>query len=117
MAFLRLTMLQPRPGSEAEAQLLLEELDSSLGQAEGLLFSLVMSQKSETLGRLSLWQTKDDANRVATSDHIMSLRSRLHYISLSTDETMLEVMPGHLPEAVNALLGDMKMPAGLASVA
>ena len=117
MAFLRLTMIQPRPGSETEANDLLQELDTSLGQESGLLFSLIVNPRSERIGRLSLWRTKDDANRVATTDHIMSVRSRLHYISLSTDETMLEVQSGHFSEAVNSLLGDFKMPASLATVA
>ena len=68
MAYLRLTMLQPRPGSESEARELLEELDSSLIGADGLVFSLVMSQESSKLGRVSLWHSKDAANREASRD-------------------------------------------------
>ena len=117
MAYLRLTMLQPRPGSETEARELLEELDTSLVGADGLVFSLVMSQESDKLGRVSLWHSKDDANREAVSDHVMSLRSRLRFLSLSTDETLLEVKSGHLPEGFGAVFNAPEMPASFPAVA
>jgi hypothetical protein len=108
VAYLRLTMLQPRPGSEVEARELLEELDTSLVGADGLVFSLVMSQERK-LGRVALWHSKDDANREATSDHVMSIRSRLRFLSLSTDETLLEVKSGHLPEGFGAIFNAPEM--------
>ena len=98
MPVVRKTLLQPRPGSEAEVGDMLVELDEKLGHAQGLLFSLVIAEPR--LGRISVWTSKDEANREAVSDSTLSLRSRLRYFSLSAEESLLEVesAPTSLPE-------------------
>ena len=103
MAYLRLTLLQPRPGSESEVLHLLEELDSNLAGASGLLFSVVMGEEAKRLGRVSLWRSKEDANREAVSDRTLSLRSRLRFLSLETTEEMLDVQSARVSEAVSSL--------------
>ena len=111
MAYVRLTLLEPRPGAEDELRRLLLELDASLAEAPGLLLSLVVSQASGRLGRISLWLSKEEANREATSQRILALRSRLLFLALDTDETLLDVDSGYLPEGFSALFAIAKQPA------
>jgi hypothetical protein len=111
MPYLRLTLLRPRPSAEADLQHLLEDLDRSLADAPGLLFSFVLSEAGGRFGRVSLWLSKEDANREATSPHILSLRSHLRYLSVEHEETLLQVESGYLPSGFNALIDAGKQPA------
>lgn len=108
MAYLRLTLLRPRTGSRDEVQGLMEDLDEELSGSDGLLLSFV-TQEGERLGRVSLWHSKDDANREATRERVLSLRSRIRYLSLETQEVLMEVQSGHVPRELTALLaGDLE---------
>jgi hypothetical protein len=108
MACLRLTLLRPRPGATEETQRLLEELDGALRGSEGLVLSFVTQVESDRLGRVALWHSKDYANREATREHILSLRSRLRHLSLDTQEVLMEVKSGHVPQELTSLLaGDL----------
>jgi hypothetical protein len=97
MTYVRLTLLKPRPGSEREVRRLLLELDDNLSQAPGQLFSVLLAEGDDQLGRISVWQSKEDANREALSQKTLSLRSRLRYHSLETEERLLE---GHWASAM-----------------
>jgi hypothetical protein len=111
MAFLRITMLEPKAGREDEVYQLMEELDRSLSGAEGMLFSLVLKSEPRRVGRISLWLTKDGANREATSSHILSLRARLRYLSETTEERLLDVKSGYVPAGFSSLQDAAKLPA------
>jgi hypothetical protein len=64
--------------------------------------------ESDRLGRVALWHSKDYANREATREHILSLRSRLRHLSLDTQEVLMEVKSGHVPQELTSLLaGDL----------
>ena len=104
MACLRLTLLRPRPGAIAETQRLLEDLDQALSAADGLLLSFVTQVETDRLGRVALWHTKEDANRAATREHTLSLRSRLRHLALDTQEVLMDVKSGHVPPELTALL-------------
>lgn len=111
MAILRLTILEPRPGYEAEVERLLDELDVTLSGAPEMVFSLVFRQDQRQLGRMSLWLSKDGANREAANSHVLSLRSRLRYLSVHTEERLLEVKSGFMPEGFASLQDAAKLPA------
>lgn len=111
MAFLRLTMLEPRPGCEDQVQRLVEELDSALAGAPEMVFSLVLRQEPRRVGRISLWLSKEGANREAVNSHILSLRSRARYLSVETEERLLEVSSGQMPAGFTSLQGVAKLPA------
>ena len=111
MSFLRVTLLEPRPGSEDQVQHLIEELDVALSGAEGMLFSLVLRQEPRRVGRVSFWLTKDGANREAANHHVLSLRARLRFLSVNTEERLLEVKSGHMPEGFASLQDAAKLPA------
>ena len=59
--------------------------------------------KTDRLGRVAFWHSKEDANREATREHILSLRSRLRYLSLETQEVLIEVKSGHVPQELTSL--------------
>ncbi len=104
---MRLTLLRPRDGRREEVQRLVEDLDGELAGSDGLLLSFV-TQEGDRVGRMSLWQSKDDANREATRERILSLRSRIRYLSIETQEVLMEVQSGHVPRELTALLaGDL----------
>jgi hypothetical protein len=106
------TLLRPRKGAFEEMQRLLDELDESLAATEGLILSFVTQVETDRLGRVSLWHSKEDANRVAGQEHILSVRSRLHRLSLDTQELLMEVKSGHVPATMTALLaGDLDIEA------
>lgn len=117
MAHLRLTILEPRPGCERQVKELLQELDESLSDAPGLLWSLVLNQGPKRLGRVSLWRDRDDANREANNNHVLSLRSRLRYYSLTTEERLLEASSGYMPAGFASLQDSAKLPATFSSSA
>jgi hypothetical protein len=94
-----LTLLKPRPDSDEEVRRLLEELDAEVAESPGLILSFIAAREQK-LGRVSLWQSKQDANREATNDRTLSLRSRLRYLSVEAEESMMEVASGHLPEGL-----------------
>jgi hypothetical protein len=110
MAYLRSTFLNPRPGAEAEVRRLIEELDASLCNAHGLVFSLVLSQANGRIGRISLWLSRDGANREAASQHVLALRSQLRLLSTEAEETLLEIDSGYVPEGFTFLLSAAKQP-------
>ena len=109
MAFLRLTLLKPRPAADAEIRRLLEELDAAVSESPGLILSFIAARE-QRLGRVSLWESKQDANREALNERTLSLRSRLHYLSLEAEESMLEVASGHLPEGLRDFFAGRKRP-------
>jgi hypothetical protein len=109
MACLRLTLIEPAPGNEREAQSVMETLDRCLAGTPGLILSFVTEVEVSRLGRISLWQSKDDANQVALRDDILALRSQLKRLALSTDETLMELKSGHVPVQLAAqLAGDLE---------
>jgi hypothetical protein len=110
MAYVRLTLLRPRPGFEDELAQVLEDLDAALSDSPGLLFSFVLNQGNGRLGRVSLWLSKDEANREAASERILSLRSRLRYLSAETEEALLLVESGYVPAGFGSLIDALKQP-------
>jgi hypothetical protein len=65
-----------------------------------MILSFVTRVETSRLGRVALWHSKEDANQVALRDDILALRSRLLRLALSTEETLMEVSSGHLPQGL-----------------
>jgi hypothetical protein len=104
MACLRLTLIEPKPGNREEMQTVLTLLDAKLAKTPGLIFSFVTRLETDRLGRVALWQSKDDANRVALRDDVLALRARLRSLALGTEETLMELRSGYLPQPLAALI-------------
>ncbi len=94
MTCMRLSLIQPKTGTEDEAKRLLEELDAHITSAPGLLFSFVLAD-GRRFGRVSLWRSTEDANRQA--EHTLALRARLRLLAVEKEERLLAVRSGHVP--------------------
>ena len=103
MACLRLTLVEPRPGNLDETQQVLVMLDEKLASTPGLIFSFVTEVEADKLGRIALWHSKDEANHVAMREDVLALRARLRSLTLNTEETLMELHSGYLPEPLAAL--------------
>jgi hypothetical protein len=104
MACLRLTLIEPKPGKFDEMHAVLTMLDEKLAKTPGLIFSFVTESEADKLSRIALWHSKDEANHVAMRDDVLALRARLRSLALNTDETLMELHSGHLPESLAALI-------------
>ncbi|HEU4760153.1 MAG TPA: antibiotic biosynthesis monooxygenase [Dehalococcoidia bacterium] len=82
MPYVRISLMKPLAGKEAEVEKLNQDLVAMYSQAEGcLLAHFVRSvDGSGEMGRLALWDSEGAADRAATSNRSMSLRSRLHIL-------------------------------------
>jgi hypothetical protein len=110
MACLRLTLIEPKQGNREEMQEVLTLLDAKLAKTPGLIFSFVTEIETDKLGRIALWRSKDQANHIAMREDVLALRARLRSLALNTEETLMELHSGYLPEPLSALLaGDMVM--------
>jgi hypothetical protein len=86
----------------------MEALDVKLASAPGLILSFVTEIASYRLGRVSVWQSKEDANQVALRDDVLALRSQLRRLALKTDELLMDLKSGHVPSQLAAVLaGDL----------
>lgn len=102
MAFVRLSLLAPVPGHESELRHRLEQLDALLAPVEGLVFSMVISGEGR-LGRLSVWLSREMADREATSERTLAVRSRIRLLAVEMEERLLEVESGWLPASLGQL--------------
>jgi len=100
MACLRLTLIEPKPGNREEMQTVL----AMLARTPGLIFSFVTEIEADRLGRIALWQSKEAANHVALREDVLALRARLRSLALDTEETLMELRSGYLPEPLAALM-------------
>lgn len=90
MAYVRLSLVMPKPGQEARAAGLLDELLDHCRRQPGYEtgFRLDPFESGRRLGRLTVWEAKHFADAAANSTHDLSLRSELN----------LTVEPGSLEE-------------------
>lgn len=87
MPYIRISLMTPAEGRDEEVKSLNEDLSSFYQAQDGCLQSFVITAAdgSGELGRISIWESEEAAERAANHEHSMSLRSRLH----------LAVEPGH----------------------
>jgi len=104
MACLRLTLIETRPGYRDEAQTVLTMLDDRLANTPGLIFSFVTEIEADRMARIALWRSKEEANQVAMREDVLALRARLRSLALDTEETLMELRTGYLPEPLAALI-------------
>lgn len=94
MPVVRISIMRPVPGRRQEVERLLQELDAWVSQQPGYLFGIQMSSFDHQgeVGRIAVYNSREDANRMATMDHTVAIRSRLHdAIMAGHTESMFEV--------------------------
>ncbi|HXG42047.1 MAG TPA: antibiotic biosynthesis monooxygenase [Dehalococcoidia bacterium] len=94
MAYIRVSLMRPMAGHEAEVESLNRELVAYYRRFPGCLaaYFVQAADGSGELGRVSVWEREEDADRAANDDHSLALRSRLHLL----------IQPGHQDRSFQA---------------
>lgn len=79
MSYVRVSVVQPKRGREAEVERVLIRLAEHYSDQPGNITSYVLQHLDghERYGRLSVWETEDAAEHAAQGDHDLALRSEL----------------------------------------
>ena len=82
MPYVRISIMRPLAGREAEALKLNSDLVQLYSGQKGCLGSHLIraADGSGEIGRVSFWESEGDADAAATADRSMFLRSRLHLL-------------------------------------
>ncbi len=82
MPYVRISLMVPLVGREAEVIDINEELVAFYRKKKGCLQSYVMrpSKASRDAGRISMWESEEDAEETAKVESTLALRSRLHLV-------------------------------------
>lgn len=82
MAYVRISLMRPLAGREAEADQLNRDLAAHYREQPGCLQSTVIhaADGSGDTGRVSFWESEAAADAAASTDRSMFLRSRLHLL-------------------------------------
>ncbi len=98
MAVSRITIVNSLPGHENEAQRLLQELvdfySKQAGYVAGYAFKFHPSHtdRKQNMGRISVWESKEAADKAAISTHSAALRSQLNqHVGQSHDEWLVDI--------------------------
>lgn len=91
MAYVRLSIVKPRPGHEERAVELLKALSAATADTPGWQANYVLRPRDDTgeIARISIYNDESSAEREAATPSVLSLRSELHLI----------VEPGHQERA------------------
>ena len=81
MAYIRLTLARPRPDVREEVRRHYDDLVRHVLTLPGCLAAYVIEAHDESgeIGRISIWESTDAANRAANDPHAMSLHAELHF--------------------------------------
>lgn len=79
MAYVRLSIMKPLPGSESELQAAHKDLLKFFSQQPGFVDGYILRAQdgSGEVGRVGIWESESHADQAANSDHVLSVRSEL----------------------------------------
>jgi heme-degrading monooxygenase HmoA len=82
MAFVRLSVVKPRPGQEQRAIELLEALSAATADSPGWQANYVLRPHDDSgeIARISIYDSESSAEREAATSSVLSLRSELHLV-------------------------------------
>jgi hypothetical protein len=86
--YVRLSLMQPKSGQEAEVSKILSDLVAFYAQQPGYIrgFTLVSPARESQIGRLTFWTAERDAENVANTQHVLALRAELlRHVEPGTD--------------------------------
>jgi quinol monooxygenase YgiN len=81
MPYIRLTLARPRPERMQEVRRHYEDLVAHLATLPGFITGWVVEPEPSAgeIGRLSVWETPEDAHRAANDPHAMALHAELEF--------------------------------------
>jgi heme-degrading monooxygenase HmoA len=84
VAFLRFSVMIPRPGNEKRVEELLDELVGLYQGRPGFITAYRLKPGPHAgaprVGRISIWESVEDADRMATWAHDLSLQSEIRVL-------------------------------------
>ncbi len=105
MTVARVSLMKVTPSNRKELETLQEALEEFLSKQKGFVMGISFESlnEKETIGRVTLWASEDQANRAATLDHTVAIRSRMHIL----------MEPGHIEQLVQVIGTPRNMPQPL----
>ncbi len=81
MPYIRLTLAHPRPDRAAEVRRHYEELVTTAAKQPGFVagWVVVPHDGSGDIGRLTMWESQEHANRAANDPHALALHSEIEF--------------------------------------
>ena len=101
MKIIRTTTVTPRAGYGEEVTSLLKELGGYLAKEPGFIEAYAFSEDGK-LGRVSVWESREDADRAAVQVHTIALRARIYALTLPDRQESLAEVNGEQHAAVTA---------------
>lgn len=91
MAYVRISIVKPRKGQDAEVEELMRKINDVASKASGCreVFLLRPHDDSGEIARMAIYDSEDAAEAAANSHTVLALRSQLHLL----------VEPGHIERA------------------
>ena len=82
MSYVRLSLMTPLPGSEADLLEAQEDLLKFFSEQPGYVdgYLLTAHDGSGEVGRLGIWESPAQADQAANSDHVLAVRSRINLL-------------------------------------
>lgn len=102
MAWLRLSLGTPLPGSREEVLRLYSELEDTLATDRGFILGGVIATDDGEVGRFALWDTRENADRASGAEHVIAVRSQIHNL----------VEPGHIEHLFQIMESAHNIPGG-----
>jgi len=80
MPFVRVSVVRPQRGKEEAVRKVIDELVAYYGRQPGCVggYRLEHSDGSSRFGRIGIWETEDDAEQAAQTEHDLALRAKLN---------------------------------------
>ena len=77
--YIRISLMKAKPGSEALVAGLMDNLLASFADEPGFVrgYALLGGDPRGRVGRFSLWQSEEAADRAANTQHVLTVRSEI----------------------------------------
>ncbi len=89
MAFVRLTLVTPKPGQTDRVESLLTALVQAHEASDGAITAYRLKPDTHSAsgrqGSVSIWETEEHANRMVSDQHDLSLHAELKLLAESSD--------------------------------
>ncbi len=78
MAYVRVSLMQPKASRHAEVKELMDELAHFFAKQAGFLEGYGLYSSDALVGRVTVWDSEAAADAAAQSTHVLAVRSRLN---------------------------------------
>ncbi|HEY8489908.1 MAG TPA: antibiotic biosynthesis monooxygenase [Dehalococcoidia bacterium] len=82
MPYIRVSLMRPQVGREEEVERLLTDLLRFFQGQKGFIAGWRVSalDRSGEVGRITVWESEEDADHAANQQHVMAVRSELNLL-------------------------------------